>query len=318
MVHCTQKDLIFSKHSALSRLFIYYFCSLIIAAILSPLCFNFVLFWDQYWPSKLTHYLVKKGFVIFFERIRMIALLLFLPSLIKLSHELQLFHKNSNEQKNFCPQMFFKYVLLGIALISLVVFMIFRSATSKYYFCLPEFSLINLFFLLKIIIGVSLLSFFEEWLFRGIIFKSIRQILPDIFAIIGASLLFAYFHFRPQYQPPVYYNLFSGFQCLYEVIFHTLKFIAWDKFALLFSFGALLSSAYNYTKSLLAPIGIHFGTVIALVFFQKNVYDLQNIRPISLQSIINNPLTYVLLWGLTFYFYIKTIKKGTKNSTLLN
>ena len=305
MPNCPTDRKISGRYDAILRLLAYYFCSLIIAALLTPVCFNFVLLWHQYSPSQLTNYLVRKGFVIFFERIRILALLIFLPSLLRLGHQLQLSHKFIHEFNRDSCKLSLRYAFLGEVLICFVVFIELFSGKQEFFFQLPELSGMNLLLLGKIFIGVLLLSVFEEFLFRGIIFDSIRRFAPDSVALIGSSLLFAYFHFRPQYQAPTTYGFLSGFQCLYEVILYTPKFIAWDKFALLFSFGVFLSAAVRYTKSLYASIGIHFGTVIALIFFQKNTYFLDGSHPISLQTIIDSPWTYLLLWGIALYFYIK-------------
>lgn len=50
----------------------------------------------------------------------------------------------------------------------------------------------------KLVIGSIVVGFFEETLFRGCIFSSLRKVLGPMPAVIGSAVLFMVFHFQAQ------------------------------------------------------------------------------------------------------------------------
>jgi membrane protease YdiL (CAAX protease family) len=235
----------------------------LIAAIATPLIFNFVVNWNIQSPNLLNTYFLHKGFVVFFERIRLLALFLFLPALWKI-------YRRKICQPTFKRldyKIFRSFLALGVLLIGgiFAIKMLFLDFTLK----AP-----SSFFLLRVLVGTLIIALTEEWLFRGLIFKLLLQKMRPLFATIWSALIFAYFHFRPPYALPTSHRLatFSdGFYCLYEVIFHSLAGISWFKFLIIFSFGYLLAMVYFYAQRLRAVIGLHVGVVFSLTIFKTCV-----------------------------------------------
>ncbi|MDR1591211.1 MAG: CPBP family intramembrane metalloprotease [Puniceicoccales bacterium] len=250
--------------SPIFLLFLFYFFALIIAAIGTPLIFNWVVQWNRQSPNPLNAYLLRKGFVIFFERIRLIAVLCFLPVIWRMYHGIY-GEKLGFGRKNF--RLFFAFFVFGGLLVGGIfaikmVFLNFRWEV------LPAFSLVRAF------AGALLIGVLEEWLFRGIIFKFLLDEMRPSFAFILSAFIFAYFHFRPTYSlSAVREATFSdGFFCLYEVIFHSLAGISWFKFAIIFSLGYLLAAIYFRTGKLSAAMGFHGGIIFSLTIFKGSLF----------------------------------------------
>lgn len=278
-----------------------YFLSLLMTAFVTPLIFNIAVWWNAYYPPTtfdLNHY-VQKGIGIFFDRIRLISMLLFCPFLFKLYRYLTV-----SEKYTFRPRLFIKFFLLGSVLI-----LSFFSA-KMYFF---EFSIQSIsFFRIGYWFAVTLLLVcVEEWLFRGLIFKSLEQKLPVFLAIICSSFIFAYFHFRPTIATPDDPGMLSsGFYCLKAFLFDTFTEIYWRKFAVLFVLGILFCSVYCYERSLLASIGLHFGIVFTLTLINEVITFTSTNDWFGNNHLFNAPIAFILILTLTiYYFLLLTYKK---------
>lgn len=255
------------------KLLLYYIYSLLIAALLTPLIFHGALLWQTTWPSPLLAHWIDKGFGIFFERVRLGALVLFLPALYR--SQTLLLKK---------PTSFFRYAFLGIGLMSIVTW----CSSLEYTFH------ITAAFVLKSFIGALLLAILEEWIFRGILLQSLRTYLPTLIAMFLSSLIFAYLHFRPQFVAQVDSTFGSGFEYLYRYLFEIQ--IPWPRFWLIASFGFLLSSV-TIAHHLGAAIGLHFGSVFALMLLRKS--------GLSVDVVTEMPVTYILIYTLSTCFLLK-------------
>jgi membrane protease YdiL (CAAX protease family) len=279
--------------SPLLRLLLFYLCSLLIAAIATPLVFNCVVHWHRWSPSTLNTYLIHKGFVVFFDRIRLAALLFFFPTLWKIyRREIGSLSDRPN-RKIFCP-LFFQ----GMGLVAGIfgVKMLFLDFTWE----IP-----SLFFLTKALLGALLVALLEEWLFRGLIFKLLLRKMRPVLAFASSAFIFAYFHFRPTYSLPITQELttFSnGFYCLYEVIFHSLVGISWFKFLIIFSLGYLLASVYFHTQRLTAAIGLHAGIIFSLTIFKKFTTFPITHPLFGSNDLFDSPLALLLIISATILF----------------
>jgi membrane protease YdiL (CAAX protease family) len=272
--------------SPLLRLLLFYFCSLLIAAIATPLIFNCIVSWHKQSPDELNTYLIHKGFVVFFDRIRLIALLFFFPALWKIyRQEINLLPDYPN-RKIFCP-----FFIQGIWFVTGIF-------GAKMLFLDFTWEIPSLFFLTKALLGALLIALLEEGLFRGLIFRLLLDKMRPVLAFTSSAFIFAYLHFRPTYSFPLTRELatFSnGFYCLYKLIFHSLIGISWFKFLIIFSFGYLLASVYFYTQKLTAAIGLHAGVIFSLTIF-KNCTTFPITRPIfGSNDLFDSPLALSLI-----------------------
>ncbi|MDR0740812.1 MAG: CPBP family intramembrane metalloprotease [Puniceicoccales bacterium] len=272
--------------SPILRLLLFYFCSLLIAAIATPLIFNCVVNWHKQSPDALNTYLIRKGFVVFFDRIRLIALFFFFPALWKIYRQEINSLPDYPNRKVFCP--FFIHGIWFVVGIfgAKMLFLDFTWETP------------SLFFLTKALLGALLIALLEEWLFRGFIFRFLLDKMRPVLAFTASAFIFAYLHFRPTYslfvtQEPTTFS--NGFYCLYELIFHSLVGISWFKFLIIFSLGYLLASVYFYTQKLTAAIGLHAGVIFPLTIF-KNCAIFPVTRPIfGSNDLFDSPLALFLI-----------------------
>ncbi|MDR0590397.1 MAG: CPBP family intramembrane metalloprotease [Puniceicoccales bacterium] len=300
----------FLKNFATAPLFrpiLFYGYALCLTTILAPLVFNGAVYWHQHWPSRLTHYLVHKNFTVFFERLRLISFLLFTPCLWK-------FYRRRVADQSFLFfswGKFFYFFTIG----SIFCGGIFLAKMLMQGFCWESADPLRSPKLLlpKLLSGAIVLSIIEEWLFRGLIFQIFLRCVRPFYAIIFSSLLFAYFHFRPNYTVSAqntFVTLSDSFSCLAEILFHTFSNISLLKFSILFTFGCLLATIYFYVKNLSAPIGFHSGVVFALMYFKRYIFFPDSHYFFGANDILNSP--FVLLATTIFtasihrYFSHKT------------
>jgi membrane protease YdiL (CAAX protease family) len=171
----------------------------------------------------------------------------------------QLEEKRPNHGSN--GKAYWQFFGIGALLIGIVFGA--KSLTFDFSFTAPKISL-----LAKSFLSVLLLSFLEEWLFRGLIFKILLSSIKPFHAVIFSALIFAYFHFSPRYSVPLHHtflDLSDGFRCFYENILPGLNHIAPFKFLVIFSLGCLLATAYFHRKNLFAATGLHGGIVFTLI-----------------------------------------------------
>jgi membrane protease YdiL (CAAX protease family) len=268
-------------------LIVLYFVSLLISSILTPLVFNLVVYWDQRCAYDLTTYCLKKGFVIFFERIRLISFLSFSPLLRKIYRQ----QSAKRPLNSWNMKTFFQSCAMGSALILLIfgikmVYLNFSWNTPPHWF------------IAKSLLGVIPIALLEEWLFRGLIFNILLRRWKTFLTTVFSSLIFAYFHFRPNYKidsSQSIATLADGFRCFYEIIFHSLVGISWFKFWILFSLGYFLATIYIYAQKLEAPIGLHAGIISTLIIFRKCII-FSEVHPFfGSNDLLDSPFAFILL-----------------------
>ncbi|UPA28309.1 MAG: CPBP family intramembrane metalloprotease [Verrucomicrobiota bacterium] len=286
------------KSDLFVRLLFYYLCSLVIAAILTPLVFHGALFWEAHWPSPTLAHWIGKGFGVFFERIRLGALLLFLPSLWYQYRQQPIFSPKSEKTS----VTFFCYALIGAVLVLILCGWVVISNRPDNNIL---FQKLTPYFVVKSFLGALVVAVLEEWIFRGMIFQSLRMHCPQIIAIIFSSLIFAYLHFRPAPIVQQDIGLWSGFQYLYSYLFETVFSIRWAQFGLLFSFGFLLAAITSTTQTLKAAIGLHFGTVFTLMLLRQALIYNDHAAVFNVNTMISMPLAYVLIYVFSAYFLTK-------------
>ncbi|MDR0417818.1 MAG: CPBP family intramembrane metalloprotease [Puniceicoccales bacterium] len=275
-----------------------YFISLLVSSILAPLIFNLVVYWDRYYTCDLTVYCLGKGFVIFFERIRLISFLCFFPLLWKIYRQ-QLAKRPLNAWN---MGMFLRFWAMG----SMLIFFIFGIKMLCLRF---SWNALSYWFIVKSLLGAILIAFLEEWLFRGLILNILLQNGKTFFATLFSSFIFAYFHFRPNYRidsPQTVATLADGFHCFYEVVFHSLVGISWVKFLILFAVGYFLAMFYVYVQELEAPIGLHGGIVVSLTIFRRCINFSETHSFWGSNDLLNSPCALVLIIFiilLTHFYY---------------
>jgi membrane protease YdiL (CAAX protease family) len=160
----------------LRSLLLLYLLALLIAAILTPPIFNAVLYWDRRAPCSLTRYLVGKNFTIFFERIRLISFFLFTPYLLKIYRQLEVIWPTRGPNW----PIYWRFFAIGSSLIGIIF-----GLKILAFGC--SFTALSIAKLVRFFLSALALSFLEEWLFRGIIFRILAHAIKPLYAIIFSS-----------------------------------------------------------------------------------------------------------------------------------
>jgi len=121
--------------------------------------------------------------------------------------------------------------------------------------------------ILEVIAGGLFIGFFEEILFRGLIFGALRKSLGVIAGVLLSSFLFSIIHFMRPIDPEIMNQWNSGL-----LLFGNLFARAGDAFAqeacTLFCMGVVLAVLCHWMKSVYVAIGLHTGWVWVMMLFR--------------------------------------------------
>ena len=129
------------------------------------------------------------------------------------------------------------------------------------------------------LVGAVLVGYIEEWLFRGVIFGTLRKAMGIAAAVLVSSAFFSLVHFARPENPMgvVFAHWYSAFQLMPHMF--TYDDIRWSyegfKMATLFFMGATLCLFYVRFGSLYFIIGLHAGWVW-IMRFGDEVFDDRN------------------------------------------
>ncbi|MDR0742138.1 MAG: CPBP family intramembrane metalloprotease [Puniceicoccales bacterium] len=238
----------------------FYLCTLCLAAILTPALFHMMKFLGNRFSMEIFQHFVDKGFGKFFDRIRLISLVILLFPFLKVCgfYSLEDVYLVKIRRRKFLLTFIGGFILTCtiFAWLSLHNVSIFEPVAVKVYFW-------NLF---RFTMGAISIGFLEEIIFRGVIFNLFLRNLNTTWSILLASLFFAYCHLGVGNNLNIVdVTIFSGFRCIIPTImsvghgFNPLSFLN------LMVFGVLLSLLLLKNKSLLSPIAFHMGVVFALM-----------------------------------------------------
>lgn len=147
-------------------------------------------------------------------------------------------------------------VITGVTLVSLVILIIYLNGGYTIISINPIHHIIP-----ALTLAVSA-AVFEEIIARGILFRIIEEKLGTYIALVISALLFGFIH------------IINPDGSLKEVIFIAL------------SAGVFLAIAYNYTRSLWFPIGIHF----AWNFTQSGIFGADHSAGASTKSLLTSTI----------------------------
>jgi len=274
---------------------VFYLGAIIFGAIMVAPVYNAVLEWNRTAPTELSDYLAHKDFETYFDRARWVFAILILPVFFKVcgflpygkirrlapqTHRLCAFwaalvagfHRLGLACSLRAWGICGRYFALGLGLAGVIILgqLLFTPVTLKADFTVGR--------LLSILLGALAsgiaLGFFEEIIFRGIIFRTFYTALRPLWAILLASAFFAYTHFRHPDSLFADANASANFSAGWEVAFWTLfgifKSFQWLPFCNLLVFGILLCLALMRARSLMASIGLHAGAVFMMISYRKS------------------------------------------------
>ena len=235
------------------KLAAYFIATVVIGAILAP-----ILFWSA--QSLAAHgvfpFLAKYDFETFFHRALLVAAVLLLWPLLRVSHVRCLadlgLAPNSRWGRDLCAGVVVSVVpllLCGLVLIALHVYALRHS------FAWPRFG--------KMLMASITVPFIEEAFFRGIVLGLLLRTGRKYIAIFAVSLIFAAVHFlKAPDRTSEIVTWTSGFSSLAHA-FDGIRdpMVLASALATLFFIGWILAAARVLTHSLWLSIGLHAGWI---------------------------------------------------------
>jgi membrane protease YdiL (CAAX protease family) len=238
-----------------ARLAAYFIAIVLGGALLAP-----ILFWSAQMLAAhgVFPFLAKYDFDTFFHRAILIAAVLLLWPLLRLSNvrgwtDLGLAPNSHWGRDAGCGVLLSVIPLLfcAVLLIALHVYSI------RHVFVWPRVG--------KVVLAAISVPFIEETFFRGLVLGILLRTGRKLLSIVAVSALFAAVHFlKGSEWKPAIVTWTSGFQSIRDAFagFGD-PMMVFAAFATLFLIGCILADARVLTRSLWLPIGLHAGWIFA-------------------------------------------------------
>ncbi len=243
---------------------------MILSAIISPLFYWSIQSLAGLWPIKIFTYLAEKDFPRYFDRLRMIPIIITLPFLFKSCGLFSLNKLGLGFQESWLQKSML-YFLIGVIMMAVIAITQFQFSNVEIRVG-TTFSFI-LTSLLSALISGLLLGLIEEIVFRGLVFRMFYSAFNSSLAVILSALFFASLHFKkiPDTLWPenTTVTFISGFYIAFYTVTSFLVTFSWIKFLNLFLVGVLLNLLFLRKKSLWPCIGLHAGWVWFRALYKK-------------------------------------------------
>ena len=264
-------------NNSLKIFVILYFGSMVISGIISPWVYWGVLKLSEVSSLEVITYLAQKEFPDYFDRFRWLGVLFGLPWLIRaclqtgdsLSHFWQRIGFFAFKQN---AKIMIRFFLMGS---SFVVFIVIVQIIIGQFHWRDAFFLKPWSLLFHSLMGGILVSFFEEWLFRGVLFQIFLKSFRPGIAIILGSLFFAYVHFK---MPDIFWEStdkgvywYSGFQVAWGTLTGLSHTFRWIDFTNLTLLGVILTLWTQQSQKLWSAVGFHAGAVFIMLLSHRSL-----------------------------------------------
>jgi membrane protease YdiL (CAAX protease family) len=238
-----------------ARLAAYFIAIIVVGAVLAP-----ILFWSA--QALAAHgvfpFLVKYDFDTFFHRAILVAAVLLLWPLLRVSNVRGLGDLRLTPNPHWARDVGCGVLLSVIPLLFCVALLIALHVYSfRHVFVWPRLG--------KVLLAAISVPFIEETFFRGIVLGILLRTSRKLLSIVAVSGLFAAVHFlKGSEREPTIVTWTSGFQSIGDAFAgfgDPMMVLA--AFATLFLIGCILADARVLTRSLWLPIGLHAGWIFA-------------------------------------------------------
>jgi membrane protease YdiL (CAAX protease family) len=238
-----------------ARLAAYFIAIIVVGALLAP-----ILFWSA--QALAAHgvfpFLVKYDFDTFFHRAILVAAVLLLWPLLRVSNVRGLGDLRLTPNPRWARDAGCGVLLSVIPLLFCVALLIALHVYSfRHVFVWPRLG--------KVLLAAISVPFIEETFFRGIVLGILLRTSRKLLSIVAVSGLFAAVHFlKGSEREPTIVTWTSGFQSIGDAFAgfgDPMMVLA--AFATLFLIGCILADARVLTRSLWLPIGLHAGWIFA-------------------------------------------------------
>lgn len=255
----------------LKVLSIWFFGSLVAAAILSPLAYQFTLWWHAHSPSDLTVYLTEKPLPNYFDRLRWLIALATFPWVV-LQCGLASSRKLGLKSRLPFYHYFGWYFFLGVASIAGLVAVQQWVGASTFRDGLTAGFVLNT--ILISFLAALLVALGEELVFRAVVLRMFYTAFLPVVSVVLSALFFAYLHFdMPDHlwaahnQSPEGPGMTDGFYVAFWTVFGITRSFSPLLFLNLTLVGYILTVVFMRTRSLWASIGLHAGWVTLILSY---------------------------------------------------
>lgn len=281
-----------------------YFGSLLFAAALAPVFAQAVHFMDP----EGTSYLSGKPFSDFFDRGRLVCLLILFPVLIKRAN---LWSWKRLGYLSPGWSHFRKWFPIGICMMAIIygidlsLGVIERREIWTWGYQLER---------LGLGLGAAILiGFMEETFFRGFVFRAFYNAMGPWKAVVFSSMFFAYLHFKMpdeawEHIPHAEIGWDDGLVAIWSTLTTFTSNFDALLFFNLFLVGVLLQLAFLYTRNLWACVGLHAGWVVVIQAFAKTFNQTEPASAFfGTERVVDGYLVSLFLIGfiLTCYYLLR-------------
>jgi CAAX protease family protein len=238
-----------------ARLAAYFIAIIVVGALLAP-----ILFWSA--QALAAHgvfpFLAKYDFDTFFHRAILIAAVLLLWPLLRLSNVRGWVDLGFAPNPDWGRDVGFGVLLSVIPLLFCGALLIALHVYSfRHVLVWPRLG--------KVLLAAISVPFIEETFFRGIVLGILLRTGRKLLSVVAVSALFAAVHFlKGSEREPAIVTWTSGFESIGDAFAgfgDPMMVLA--AFATLFLIGCILADARVLTRSLWLPIGLHAGWIFA-------------------------------------------------------
>lgn len=301
MDHQRDKSFLFLK-----QLLILYAVTLFLGACFAPLLIKLIQWIHASSPSSLTQYLSRKPIGVYIDRIRLLGMLIGVVFLFRNYKDIfKTPWLELKKQESIFTKSFWTLFFLGVFLAGILIF-----GQMKFGSCVRRNDLEVLSacaLILRLIFTSFLVSFLEEYFFRGLVFKNLTNVFNSRLAIIASSVLFASLHFNGRGVELVSQNIFGqSFETAWYMFCGPCFQWNWIIFTNLTLLGIILGLLYQASGSLRLAIAFHGGVAFGALFSKKMMIatDLPPSSWGSLKLVDSNYAIFLFILVLFFIFYL--------------
>jgi membrane protease YdiL (CAAX protease family) len=287
---CNLSKKIAKRDAAL--LLLIYVISLLIAAIVSPHIYTFLLFISNRSGNAFLTYLAGKPFAKVFNRVLLLFLFIgYIPMLLRR----RFLVRNSYAFKKCDASIFLRYFFYGVLLTAAMAVLQMQLCewNWKQFYTVPLFcrTIVNAFFV----------AFLEEILFRGLLLSTLEGAFGVRIALPLCSAIFAHMHFSIASALPISSGISGSVAIAARAFMGNMGNFSIISYFSVFLFGMMLCMLAIENGRLLQSVALHGGVVFALLLYKRLV---SHTLPLSALCGTNNLLDFMPCTALLLVFVI--------------
>lgn len=262
-----------SVKNFLKAMLVVYIGSLFLAACFAPFIMDFVAWVDGHWSSKVTQYLCRKPVGVYIDRLRIMGSVFGVIFLYNKYRDI--FKKPALELKSEKPFLYKSFCMMfgfGFLLAAIVVMGQLQEGSVVFRAELTWGGVA--FLVLQLLVASFIVSFLEEYFFRGLLFKNLALWVGPPLGCLMASVIFAALHFNGRSVDLISQSpMARSFETAGYMFLGPIVQWDWIPFLNLTLLGIILTMLYQMGKTLKLPIAFHAGIAFGALLAKKLMID---------------------------------------------